>query len=425
MKKLLIFLLIACGLCAQTNPPGAGLYTNVSTGGGSGSPAFSAITSGTNTTAAMVVGTGASLAASGSGTIDATTLLTKTWAVPAAIGSTTPAAGSFTTVSASSQLTSTVSTGSAPFVVASTTQVANLNAATAGTATNATNVATTASTTNASFFPLFVASSSNSNQAASLATGWTFNPSTGVSTFPGDINTTGTVSSGTAASTAGALVVKQGTTQSTGTTNITIQAPPSVTSYIRTLPGAVGSTGYVKETVSGSVQTESVVTTIAAADIAVGALADGMTGTTQAVRSADTKLATDAYANAAGNGQVLGTKASPDTTAGAITWANAPVYLIQTSTAAATRTYTLPAASGYTGKAVRLCVATGTGHANFQPASGAALVLNGTLLTADHYIQLAVTAAGDAISLYSDGTNWNSIGAGTAAAGAWADASSP
>lgn len=36
------------------------------------------------------------------------------------------------------QLTSTVSTGTAPFVVASTTQVANLNAATAGTATNVT-----------------------------------------------------------------------------------------------------------------------------------------------------------------------------------------------------------------------------------------------------------------------------------------------
>lgn len=41
-------------------------------GGGGGSSAFSAITGGTNTSAAMVVGTGASLAASGSGTIAAT-----------------------------------------------------------------------------------------------------------------------------------------------------------------------------------------------------------------------------------------------------------------------------------------------------------------------------------------------------------------
>lgn len=50
------------------------------------------------------------------------------WAAPAAIGSTTPAAANFTTVGASGVITSTVSTGTAPFTVASTTQVANLNA---------------------------------------------------------------------------------------------------------------------------------------------------------------------------------------------------------------------------------------------------------------------------------------------------------
>lgn len=52
------------------------------------------------------------------------------------IGTSTPLAGSFTTVSASGAITSTLATGTAPFTVASTTQVANLNAATAGTATN-------------------------------------------------------------------------------------------------------------------------------------------------------------------------------------------------------------------------------------------------------------------------------------------------
>jgi hypothetical protein len=46
-----------------------GTYTTPPSGG---SPAFNTITSGTNTTAAMVVGTGASIAASGSGTITAT-----------------------------------------------------------------------------------------------------------------------------------------------------------------------------------------------------------------------------------------------------------------------------------------------------------------------------------------------------------------
>ncbi len=75
----------------------------------------------------------------------------------------------------------------------------------------------------------------------------------------GNISTPGSLSVGSGASTAGALVVTQGTTQSTGTTNITIQAPAAVTSYIRTLPGAVGSSGFLLETVSGSVQTESLV----------------------------------------------------------------------------------------------------------------------------------------------------------------------
>ena len=43
-----------------------------STGGGGGGGSFSALTSGTNTAAAMLVGTGASMAASGSGSITAT-----------------------------------------------------------------------------------------------------------------------------------------------------------------------------------------------------------------------------------------------------------------------------------------------------------------------------------------------------------------
>lgn len=54
------------------------------------------------------------------------------------------------------------------------------NATTATTATNATNVATTSTATNSNYYPLFVASSSNGNQAPSLSTGITLNPSTNV-----------------------------------------------------------------------------------------------------------------------------------------------------------------------------------------------------------------------------------------------------
>jgi len=50
------------------------------------------------------------------------------WAHPRAIGAGTPAAGTFTNLTYSEQLTSTVATGTAPMVVSSTTKVANLNA---------------------------------------------------------------------------------------------------------------------------------------------------------------------------------------------------------------------------------------------------------------------------------------------------------
>jgi hypothetical protein len=49
------------------------------------------------------------------------------WAHPGKIGATTPNSASFTTVGVSGQVTSTVATGTAPFVVASRTQIANLN----------------------------------------------------------------------------------------------------------------------------------------------------------------------------------------------------------------------------------------------------------------------------------------------------------
>lgn len=60
---------------------------------------------------------------------------TARFATPGAIGSTVASTGAFTTISASGQITSTVSTGSAPLVVASTTNVANLNASSLSGAT--------------------------------------------------------------------------------------------------------------------------------------------------------------------------------------------------------------------------------------------------------------------------------------------------
>src|ERR1700722_6608698 len=81
------------------------IYYPLLPSGGSSSSAFGDITSGTNMIAAMVVGSGAFLNFGGSGTINASSLLGSTWAVPAAIGGTTPAAGTFTALTANTSAT--------------------------------------------------------------------------------------------------------------------------------------------------------------------------------------------------------------------------------------------------------------------------------------------------------------------------------
>ena len=108
---------------------------------------------------------------------------------------------SLTALTASGQITSTVITGTAPFVVASTTPVLNLsiggNAATATTATNATNTAITAVATNAAFYPTFVSTTAG-NLPQQVSTGLTFNPSTNTltaTTFAGALTGNATTAS--------------------------------------------------------------------------------------------------------------------------------------------------------------------------------------------------------------------------------------
>lgn len=60
--------------------------------------------------------------------LNASTLSGATFAAPGAIGGTTPSSAAHTTISATGQVTSTLATGTAPLVIASTTPVANLTA---------------------------------------------------------------------------------------------------------------------------------------------------------------------------------------------------------------------------------------------------------------------------------------------------------
>ena len=135
-----------------TVTPAVGSITGLGTG------VATALAVNTGSAGAFVVNGGA-LGTPSSGTV---TNLTGTASINinGTVGATTPTTGAFTTISASGVITSTVATGTAPFTVASTTQVANLNAATAGTATNATNTAITATSSGATNYLTFVTATS-------------------------------------------------------------------------------------------------------------------------------------------------------------------------------------------------------------------------------------------------------------------------
>jgi hypothetical protein len=167
----------------------AALAANALVIGGGAGVAPATTTTGTGVLTALGVNTGSAgafvvnggaLGTPSSGTV---TNLTGTASINinGTVGATTPNTGEFTTVSASGVITSTVATGTAPFTVASTTQVANLNAATAGTATNATNVAITSNSTNATNYLTFV-SATTGNLPELVNSSITCNPSTGAIT---------------------------------------------------------------------------------------------------------------------------------------------------------------------------------------------------------------------------------------------------
>ena len=134
---------------------------------------------------------------------------TSIFAAPPAIGGTTPAAAAFTTVSATGQITSTVSTGTAPLVVASTTVVANLNAALLNGATFAAPGAIGGGTPGTAVFTTLTATGQ-----ASFADGTVAAPSVRVGDEQNGIYSDGAGSMSFA--TDGKRVVRMGTVGATG-----------------------------------------------------------------------------------------------------------------------------------------------------------------------------------------------------------------
>lgn len=298
---------------------------------------------------------------------------------------------------------------------------------------------------------------------------WTDDGTTGTYTGAAGLAVTGPIATGTGSGNAGAFFMGQGLAPTLGSNQVVLSAPLSVSaSFNYVTEGSAGSSGYFFGTVSGTTVTWSKVAASGTGNVALtngatfvapilGTPASGTltncTGLPQAgtvgLTTADSPqfaglnvgnatdttitrvsagviavegatIATQTYADSSAKATILGTFASPDTAAGALTWTTG-VIAVTTSAAAGVRTYLLPAASSYTGKGFWIAVGAGANHVNLQPQSGAALVLAGVLLTANHYIQAATSAAGNYICGWSDGTNWQTLGS----AGTWADAASP
>lgn len=172
------------------------------------------------------------------------------------------------------------------------------------------------------------------------------------------------------------------------------------------------------DTISG-VSTNGIIQRTAANTFSMSnVLPSTATATTAAAGTNNTLVATTAYSDNASRATHIGTFASPDANSQTVAFSTAVCEIF--TNGAATRTYTLGAAANYVGQGVILYVAVGTGHVNFQPPSAAQFVLNGALLTANHYIQCANSAAGNFMNMISDGTNWTSLGY----SGTWADAAS-
>jgi hypothetical protein len=278
-----------------------GLTTSCSESGGA--PAFSSITTGTNTVA-LHIGTGGTLDATGTGTIAATSATTAT-NIAGGLGGYIPyqtavnATGLLANGNAG-QILRSAGTTVAPLWSTPTfpntatlnhlmigdgtnwldSAVPTWNQSTSGTATNATNVAITDSTTNATYYPTFVTAHTGNTGIETNYANFTYNPSTNTltaGTFVGAL--TGTASGNLTSAAIGS----------------TIQAYNSNLTAINQALTSTSSPSFTK--VTAALSGNATTSTTAANLSGTPALPNGTTATTQSAGDNSTKLATTAYVN--------------------------------------------------------------------------------------------------------------------------------
>jgi hypothetical protein len=176
--------------------PSSGVFTNgsaqtwnITTGGTLNgvnlTNATGSFTSGTYTTITINGGTinGTTIGAGVPSTGAFTSLSSTSGAYNGTVGATTANPGAFTTLSSSAVYTNTVTDGSSPMAITSTTRVNNLNVARSGYADTTTITNDVASNTN--FYPMFTNATSGQQASKTANTKWTFVPNTGAMTIAG------------------------------------------------------------------------------------------------------------------------------------------------------------------------------------------------------------------------------------------------